>query len=85
MAEDLASRLGQRRSPLATELWNEAESLATCFRRWQSEKPGDEARLSAIQRLLQLQRRAMDYLSTPDTDSRSPRPSSRPSRPPSKR
>lgn len=62
-ADELVKRLERDGSEAAGVLVREASELAACFRRWQTEKPDQEARVVTIQRLLDLQRRAMTYLS----------------------
>jgi len=61
-ALQLAARLELEPSEAAHQLAREARELATRFLHWQEERPADEARVETIQRLFELNRRAMDYL-----------------------
>lgn len=61
-AEQLASQLEQEGSPAARLLAREARELAARFAEWQVQRPTDDARVVTIQRLFELNRRAVDYL-----------------------
>lgn len=61
-AEDLVKRLGGDPSPAVTALADEARALVELFRSWQRVKPADDLRIATIQRLFDLNRRAMDHL-----------------------
>ena len=61
-AEQLAVRLEQERTDAARALAGEARELAAQFSTWQTERPADDIRVATIQRLFDLNRRAMDYL-----------------------
>ena len=61
-AEDLALRLDQEGSDTARVLAREARDLAVKFAEWSMQRPTDDARVATIQRLFELNRRAMDYL-----------------------
>jgi hypothetical protein len=61
-AEQLAVRLEQEQTDSARALAEEARALAVNFSTWQTERPADAVRVSTIQKLFDLNRRAMDYL-----------------------
>jgi hypothetical protein len=61
-AEQLAVRLEQENTDAARALAEEARTLAAHFSTWQTERPADDIRVATIQRLFDLNRRAMDYL-----------------------
>jgi hypothetical protein len=61
-ADDLALRLEQEGSDTARILAGEARELSARFAEWQTMRPTDDARVATIQRLFELNRRAMDYL-----------------------
>lgn len=61
-AEQLAVRLEQEPGEAARALAAEARDLAAQFAVWQRERPADDVRVATIQRLFDLNRRAMDYL-----------------------
>jgi hypothetical protein len=61
-AEQLAVRLEQEQTDAAGALAAEARALAVHFATWQTERPADDVRVATIQRLFDLNRRAMDYL-----------------------
>ena len=61
-AEELALRLEQEGSETARLLAAEARQLAQRFVDWQTVRPTDEERVATIQRLFELNRRAMDYM-----------------------
>jgi arginine utilization protein RocB len=63
-AEQLASRLEQEASDAAREMAIEARALAARFAEWQKERPPDKVRVATIQQLFELNRRAMDYISS---------------------
>jgi len=62
-ARDLAARLESDASPVAQEMVREAQALADTFRRWELQRPDDAMRVQTIRQLLDLNRRAMDYVS----------------------
>ncbi len=62
-AQQLAARLEQEPSDVAHAMAREARTLAARFESWQFERPADDVRVSTIQQLFDLNRRAMDYLS----------------------
>lgn len=62
-AEQLALRLEQEPEGVARTLAKEARELAARFAAWGTERPADDVRVATIQRLFDLNRRAMDYLS----------------------
>jgi len=66
-AEDIVARLLLDPSPGAVGLLAEARALAEVFRRWEIEKPPNEARVRAIQTLMELNRRAREHLSSRGT------------------
>jgi hypothetical protein len=61
-AEQLAVRLEQETTEVARALAAEARGLVAQFTDWQTERPADDVRVATIQRLFDLNRRAMDYL-----------------------
>ena len=61
-AEELALRLEQEGSETALLLAAEARQLAQRFVEWRTTRPTDEERVETIQRLFDLNRRAMDYM-----------------------
>ena len=61
-AEQLALRLEQEGSEAAAVLAREARELSARFTVWAEERPSDDERVATIQRLFDLNRRAMDYL-----------------------
>ncbi len=61
-AEQLALRLEQDGSESARGLAREARELAAAFRGWARQRPADDVRVATIERLFDLNRRAMDYL-----------------------
>jgi hypothetical protein len=62
-AEQLATRLEQEPSELARGLSREARELAARFAGWQTAPPDDDERAALIQKLFDVNRRALDYLS----------------------
>jgi hypothetical protein len=73
-AEDLARRL--EASPLAEaqKLAAEAKDLIALFRTWATSRPTDDARVAGIGRLLELNRRAMDFMARQGPPSSGARP-----------
>jgi hypothetical protein len=63
-ATELVDRLGQDRSDAARALAREAQQLADTFRSWERTQPDAHDRSTAVRALLDLQRRAMEHLST---------------------
>lgn len=61
-AEQLALRLEQEPSEIAVGLAREARELAGRFAAWQTDRPTDDVRVATIERLFELNRRALDYL-----------------------
>ena len=61
-AMELATRLDQEGTEAGRALAAEALELANRFTEWQMQRPTDEERVATIQRLFDLNRRAMDYL-----------------------
>jgi hypothetical protein len=61
-AEELAERMDEEGTETARLLGREARELARRFVSWQAERPTDEERVATIQRLFELNRRAMDVL-----------------------
>ena len=64
-AEQLALRLEQEGSDAARVLAHEARELVARFAQWNEQRPPDEVRVETIQRLFELNRRAMDYFAAP--------------------
>ncbi len=58
----LADRLEREPSEAAHHLAREARELAARFIEWQTARPADEVRVATIQRLFEINRRAMDYV-----------------------
>jgi hypothetical protein len=75
-AQDLASRLEEVQHPDANEMAREARHLVLIFQSWESVRPTNEVRIAAIHQLLNLNRRAMDFLSNYPRASRRPQPPS---------
>ncbi len=65
-ATDVARRLERDPSPAAQQMRAEALALVTVFRAWQLERPEPALKVATIQRLFDLQRRAMDLLVSAD-------------------
>ena len=61
-ARELATRLQRDGSPEAEEMVVEALRLAEAFQRWEIHRPENDMRLGTIRQLMDLNRRAMDYL-----------------------
>lgn len=61
-AEETAERLAQIDSPQAAALLREAQELVALFRSWAQRRPDNAERVATINRLFDLNRRAMDYL-----------------------
>jgi len=55
-------------------LAREARELVETFKSWSRKRPEDSARIAAIQRLMELNRRVMDYLAQRQKASRKPAP-----------
>lgn len=66
-AEILLRRLGAvDSSPEASSISSEVEAIIETFRGWQTTTPQDELRVATIQRFIDLNRRAMEFLSKLD-------------------
>lgn len=63
-AEDLEARLAREPGEVAAAMALEAHALGELFRGWQLSRPAEEARFAAIDQLMDLNRRAMEYLCT---------------------
>jgi hypothetical protein len=63
-AEELIQLLANEPSPAARAMQREAETMAEQFRRWQTERPTNAARVAMIQELFELNRRARDHLAS---------------------
>lgn len=61
-AEETAERLSHVDGPAAAALHREALELVALFRSWAEERPDPADRVAAINRLFDLNRRAMDFL-----------------------
>ena len=61
-ALQLAERLEREAPDGAHQLAREARELAARFVAWQTKRPTDDERVATIQRLFEINRRAMDYL-----------------------
>ena len=59
-ARHLAERLAGAPGPAARALHAEAVALAEIFGRWETQRPTPDEKVSAIQRVFDLQRRAME-------------------------
>jgi len=73
-AHELALKLGEVQSAEAIMMEREARELASIFQGWESRRPSNEARISAIQHLFDLNRRAMDFLSKHRQPGKAPPP-----------
>lgn len=62
-AEELQAKLTAVGTAEAMGMGREARDLASTFRAWQKVRPANEARIAAIRQLMELNRRAMDFLS----------------------
>jgi len=62
-AEDLQAKLDAVGTAESMGMAREARDLAGIFKSWETKRPAADARIAAIQRLFQLNRRVMDYLS----------------------
>lgn len=60
--EDLHTRVAGLGTAEAMGMAREARELGVTFRSWVKSRPDDAARVAAIQRLIKLNRRVMDYL-----------------------
>lgn len=61
-AEDLVARMGTIGTAEAAAIASEAQQLVDTFRGWLTHRPADDVRVASIRRMLDLHRRAMDYL-----------------------
>lgn len=61
-AEETAERLAQVDGPQAAAMAREAQDLVATFRSWAQQRPDDAERVATINRLFDLNRRAMDFL-----------------------
>ena len=66
-AEDLVARMQKIGTAEATLIAREAQELVDTFKCWFAERPPDELRVATIRRMLDLHRRAMDYLAAHPT------------------
>lgn len=64
-AARLAERLENETSLTARRMADEAAELAHIFEAWTRFRPRDDVRVAKIQQLLELNRRVMDFLSSP--------------------
>lgn len=62
-AEDLANKLAEHQQAEALQMEREAREMVEVFAAWSAVRPTNEARIAAIHRLFDLNRRAMDFLS----------------------
>ncbi len=63
-AESLAARLEAHGSDVAQQMARDARELAARFRSWEVVAPARNDRVVSIQQLFDLNRRALDFLST---------------------
>ena len=63
-AEDLAVRLEQFKVEPAVTMAREARQLADVFRTWRTQRPNDDVRVANIQKMFDLNRRAMDFITS---------------------
>jgi hypothetical protein len=61
-AEDLQSKLGAVGTAESMGMEREARELVETFKAWQTKRPADATRIAAIRHLMDLNRRAMQYL-----------------------
>ena len=61
-AEDLQAKLGAVGTAESMSMAREARDLVATFKSWQSRRPADDARITAIRQLMELNRRVMDFL-----------------------
>jgi hypothetical protein len=61
-AEDLREKLSEIGTADAMGLAREARDLAETFQSWDHQRPANDVRIAAIQRLFGLNRRVMDFL-----------------------
>ncbi len=62
-ARDLMARLAPHAAdPVAGPMLREASRLLDDFENWKTERPANDVRIAGIQQLMNLNRRAMDYL-----------------------
>jgi hypothetical protein len=73
-AEELIRLLANEPSPTVRAMQKEAEALAEKFGRWQSERPTNSARVTMIQELFELNRRAREHLASLKREAASPPP-----------
>jgi hypothetical protein len=64
-AQQLMRRLEQDGSLEARSMARTAQELVEVFEAWKTARPADDVRVSRIQQLFDLNRRAMEFLSTP--------------------
>jgi hypothetical protein len=62
--QEIEARLENDHGAAASEMRHEARELARTFAHWQDMRPSNEEKVATIQRLFDLQRRAMDHLLT---------------------
>jgi hypothetical protein len=62
-AEDLQSKLGAVGTAESMGMAREARELVEIFKSWQTRRPANDTRIAAIRQLMELNRRAMDFLS----------------------
>jgi hypothetical protein len=74
-ARDIVARLDGDPSEVGRAMAREARELVTTFAGWVNQRPEPEVRISAIQRLFELNRRAMDHLAARGDKTSSPPPS----------
>jgi hypothetical protein len=61
-AEELQAKLGGVPTAESMGMAREARELAETFKSWQTRRPADDAKIVAINRLMELNRRVMQYL-----------------------
>ena len=79
-ARDLMARLAPHAAdPIAAPMLHEASRLLDDFENWKTQRPANDVRIAGIQQLMNLNRRAMDYL-TNGTVQQAAKPVERPAR-----
>ncbi len=62
-AEDLQAKLRAVGTAESMGMAREARDLVETFKSWQTRRPANDTRIAAIRQLMELNRRAMDFLS----------------------
>ncbi len=73
-AEELQAKLAAVGTAESMGMAREARDLADTFKSWAKKRPEDAPRIAAIQQLMELNRRVMDYLAQRQKPTRKPTP-----------